>query len=175
MEEKARLYKSGFTLIELLVVISIIGVLSTIAMISLSGARAKARDARRLSDMEQIRNALELYKLDHGEYPEENSSGGDWEISHEDGGAFIEALKAGGYFPNGTPLDPVNSNGKYFYYYVYPAGYSGCPAASGDYYVLGIADMEAGEKGSYHSSGWKCPSRNWQNEFDWVTGGFEKG
>lgn len=35
----------GFTLIELLVVIAIIGILSTIAMTSLSGARKKAKDA----------------------------------------------------------------------------------------------------------------------------------
>lgn len=35
----------GFTLIELLVVIAIIGILSTIAMTSLNGARQKAKDA----------------------------------------------------------------------------------------------------------------------------------
>jgi prepilin-type N-terminal cleavage/methylation domain-containing protein len=35
----------GFTLIELLVVIAIIGILSTIAMTSLNGARRKAADA----------------------------------------------------------------------------------------------------------------------------------
>ena len=35
----------GFTLIELLVVIAIIGILSTIAMTSLNGARKKAKDA----------------------------------------------------------------------------------------------------------------------------------
>jgi prepilin-type N-terminal cleavage/methylation domain-containing protein len=40
-----KLNSKGFTLIELLVVIAIIGILSTIAMTSLNGARLKAKDA----------------------------------------------------------------------------------------------------------------------------------
>jgi type IV pilus assembly protein PilA len=40
-----KLNSKGFTLIELLVVIAIIGILSTIAMTSLTGARKKANDA----------------------------------------------------------------------------------------------------------------------------------
>jgi len=40
-----KLNSKGFTLIELLVVIAIIGILSTIAMTSLNGARKKAADA----------------------------------------------------------------------------------------------------------------------------------
>ncbi len=60
----------GFTLIELLVVIAIIGILSSVVLASLNSARAKARDARRLSDLHQIRNALELYASDNnGAYP----------------------------------------------------------------------------------------------------------
>lgn len=53
--------KSGFTLIELLVVIAIIGILSTIVLASLSGARKKSRDVRRVTDIKQIQVALELY------------------------------------------------------------------------------------------------------------------
>jgi len=61
---------SGFTLIELLVVISIIGILSSFAVVSLNSARVKARDALRKGDMAQIRTALGLYYMDHNRYPE---------------------------------------------------------------------------------------------------------
>lgn len=59
----------GFTLVELLVVISIIGLLSSFAMVSLTTARQKARDALRKGDMAQLRTALVLYYDDNGRYP----------------------------------------------------------------------------------------------------------
>lgn len=59
----------GFTLVELLVVISIIGLLSTLAVVSLGSARSRARDARRISDIKQIQTALELHYADLGAYP----------------------------------------------------------------------------------------------------------
>jgi prepilin-type N-terminal cleavage/methylation domain-containing protein len=61
--------QKGFTLVELLVVISIIGLLSTLAVVSLGSARSRARDARRISDIRQIQTALELYFADQGIYP----------------------------------------------------------------------------------------------------------
>lgn len=51
----------GFTLIELLVVISIIGMLSGIVLSALNSARARSRDSARLTTVDQINKALELY------------------------------------------------------------------------------------------------------------------
>jgi prepilin-type N-terminal cleavage/methylation domain-containing protein len=71
-----RTQQKGFTLIELLVVIAIIGVLSSVVLASLNTARAKARDAVRVSDLRNIQKALELYASDHGgTYPVVNYSG----------------------------------------------------------------------------------------------------
>ena len=166
--------KKSFTLIELLVVIAIIGVLSTVVLISLKSIRAKARDARRLSDMKQIQTALEEYYSDYGHYPQENSSNGSWEISNEDGGDFIDDLKDKGYMDT-VPVDPMNISGDYYCYYNYPASsakYYNCPEEN-DFYVLGVKNMETSNRPYPQSPGWSCPGRNWQNEFDWVTGSFE--
>jgi len=65
----------GFTLIELLVVIAIIGLLSTLAVVSLNNARTKSRDARRVADIKQMQTALELYFTDESTYPDAPASG----------------------------------------------------------------------------------------------------
>ncbi len=69
IEKQRTFWRRGFTLVELLVVITIIGMLSTIAIVSLNSSRVKARDTKRLADLKQISTALELYLGDNGHYP----------------------------------------------------------------------------------------------------------
>lgn len=180
--------RKGFTLIELLVVIAVIGLLSSIVLVSLKGVRAKTRDARRLSDMKQILLALELYYDTYGQYPGyvssygESGSCGGWDSSSEDtdgdGKFFIEPLQEAGFMgivPR-DPLDPPSSQascGRYAYFR-YPPGSGGCDSSRGPFFVLGVRDMETTGRPHPSSPGWSCPGYNWQNIFDWVVGGFEK-
>ncbi len=60
--------KRGFTLIELLVVIAIIGLLSSIIVLSLMVARTKAKDARVIADLAQIRAISAFIQDDAGSY-----------------------------------------------------------------------------------------------------------
>lgn len=59
----------GFTLVELIVVIAIIGILATITIVGFSRYQADTRDARRVSSVTTITEALEKYYDENGEYP----------------------------------------------------------------------------------------------------------
>lgn len=62
-------HKNAFTLIELLVSIAIIAIISALALPNFMGARDKAKDSARISDMVAIKNALRLYYNDNQSYP----------------------------------------------------------------------------------------------------------
>ena len=89
----------GFTLIELLVVIAIIGLLSTLAVVSLNGARSKARDARRVSDLKAVSSALELFRDDNLDNIVAPTT--DWATTI---GTTLNATAI--YLPAGAPSDP---------------------------------------------------------------------
>jgi prepilin-type N-terminal cleavage/methylation domain-containing protein len=60
----------GFTLIELLMVVAIIGVMATFGTIQYVGAQRGSRDTKRMADLKQYQNALEVYSLKNkGAYP----------------------------------------------------------------------------------------------------------
>ena len=134
--------KPGFTLIELLVVIAIIGLLSTLSIVALNSARARSRDARRVSDVKNIQMALEMYYNDHLEYPASTS-----DLISASGTYLI-------VFPTPpTPADGIcedsdnvynydasGNDGTYTLTYCLGAGTGGIPAGTSTASPLGISD-----------------------------------
>lgn len=68
MLQKTGRKKESFTLIELLVVIAIIGLLASIVIIGVSDARNKAKDARIVIEMWQVRSIAESIRHDYDSY-----------------------------------------------------------------------------------------------------------
>jgi type II secretion system protein G len=75
MRNRKNKNQRGFTLIELLVVVAIIGVLSSVVLASLNVARQKARASKAVSELGELRTAIETYQIDNGTYP---ASSGAW-------------------------------------------------------------------------------------------------
>lgn len=128
----------GFTLIELLVVISIIAILSSVIFSAIASARMKSRDARRISDLNSIRAALELYYDENTSYPHGSIGGDDMDPANY--GVSTLGLDTDGYDNNqmssgslgpllsaplrpyvtAIPADPINTG-----VFVYRYGYVG--------------------------------------------------
>ena len=130
------LFKKGFTLVELLVVIAIIGILSSVVITSLNSARIRARDAKRVSDINQIRLSLEMYQDANSKYP-----------------TAIDSANLGPYLSL-IPVDP-STLGSYLYAY--------SPLTTPTYYHLGATLESANDsalsndKDCNSTSGANCP------------------
>ncbi|MBI4363242.1 MAG: type II secretion system protein [Candidatus Doudnabacteria bacterium] len=113
-------FKQGFTLIELLVVVTIIGLLSSVIMVALGNARLKARDARRLSDMQQIKSGMDVYFSLGSGY----SDAASWNTAQTNG----SILACSGTDVLRVPQDPLHIGNPGFVYTYTPGGNSssGC-------------------------------------------------
>ncbi len=113
----------GFTLIEMLIVVAIIAILASIIIVGLGPAQQSGRDARRLSDLQSIQNALQLYYQKCGFYPGVASCGSAFTPPSNWAG-LVTALQSVGV--TNIPNDPTAGRG-----YVYSV------SADGSAYVLG--------------------------------------
>lgn len=96
--------KKGFTLIELLVVITIIAILTAIGVASYSTINQRSRDAKRKSDLEQVRSALEMYRTDNGSYPGAST------------GFTVLSGQLSGLVSQYVPSLPVGPKSDFYYY-----------------------------------------------------------
>ena len=96
--------------------ISIIGLLSTIATVSLGSARAKSRDTKRMADLRQISQAIELFSNVNGYLPRNGAGWGTY-ISNPNNNWGADFQGDISPYLAKTPLDPqkAGQQGDYFY------------------------------------------------------------
>lgn len=104
--------RKGFTLIEILIVVAIIAILASVVLVGLGPTQQAGRDARRVSDLQEVQNGLELWYNSCGIYPGTNhctagSPGSSWS-------AFSTVLTGSGLGIGSVPDDP--SSGKNYDY-----------------------------------------------------------
>jgi len=175
--------KKGFTLIELLVVISIIGLLSSLAIMGFSISRQKSRDGKRYSDLNALSKAIQIYQIDKGSYPAPETTGtNSFEYSHADDN-FLKILLDEGYVGENI-IDPINSDleEQYYFYGRFDAGEDiggtviPCETSWGQYYILGVADLEGfteAERPNPRNAVYTCGAFTVvQNNYDYYTGNF---
>ncbi len=107
--------RAGFTLVELLIVVIILGILAAVVIPQFGSASSEAKESALMSDLATLRNAIDLYRLQHNEVYPGNLDG---ETSWDD---FVAQLTAGTdvagdagsdfgpYIRTGIPRNPINS------------------------------------------------------------------
>lgn len=108
-----RIERKGFTLIEILIVVAIIAILASVVLVGLGPTQQAGRDARRLSDLRQVQNGLELYYNKCGFYPGSATGASACAASNNAATAgyadMSSAVTGSGLGINTMPLDPTNA------------------------------------------------------------------
>ncbi len=117
--------RSGFTVLELLIVIAVFGLLATLAILSFNSARAKLRDAQRISDISVLRASLSQYWLEKATYPSNRdlqlgAPGSKSDRLSPNG--FVDATDSAQPYLDRVPVGP--KAGEYYRYTGGPSGYS---------------------------------------------------
>ncbi|HEX7036363.1 MAG TPA: type II secretion system major pseudopilin GspG [Pseudomonadales bacterium] len=105
--KRRRQSQRGFTLIEILVVVVIIGILGAIIVPNLLGRPDQARVTAAQSDLRNLANALDIYRLDNFQYPS-TEQGLEALVEKPDGFPEPKNYNPEGYIKN-LPTDPWGS------------------------------------------------------------------
>ena len=179
----------GFTIIELIVAIAIIAVLAAIVLAGVNQYDKRARDARRIADINQVVKALRVYYSENGRYPDDDNDCSGWDIGNQTWNFFSNGVLNG--IINNPPEDPIATGcgpglSKGFWYIKVNTGsYAGCytnpPNLPGSpFYLLGITNSTFETiTGVYPGSPSLDPALNSclaasiKNSFQWLTGSYE--
>jgi prepilin-type N-terminal cleavage/methylation domain-containing protein len=93
--------RKGFTLIELLVTTAIIGVLSSVSLVSYNYIRVKSRDTARVADIKTLRTAVESYFEFYSHYPAAGEHGLIL------GSPEAKSISEAGLTPAGQEVEPI--------------------------------------------------------------------
>ena len=120
MKHSSQIINRGYTLVELMVAISILALLFVAGVTSYSKATQRSRDAKRKSDIEQLRSALEMYRADNGTYPSTQGEVPIFPAPWKDIADAEYALLKDALVPNYIPELPTDSQSGFSYWYQSP-------------------------------------------------------
>jgi general secretion pathway protein G len=125
----------GFTLIEIMVVMVILGLLVAVVAPNILGRGEEARIGVAKTQLRNVSNALDLYKLDNFNYPS-TEQGLDALVNEPSGSPEAKNWNKDGYLPS-LPLDPWENEFQYV-----------SPGSEGPYdlYSLGADGKDGGDE-----------------------------
>jgi general secretion pathway protein G len=142
---------AGFTLIELMVVIVILGLLAAIVVPNVVGRTDQARYTAAEAQIEVLKNALKLYKLDNGLYPS-TEQGLESLVRKPGAGGAARNWREGGYLDKqDLPIDPWGNQ----YVYISP----GQNNFDFDLKSFGADGIEGGEGYNADIESWRSVQR----------------
>lgn len=135
----------GFTLIEIMVVMVILGLLVAVVAPNIMGRSDQAKVTIAKTQMSNIANALDLYRLDNGHYPS-TQQGLEALVNRPTGSPEPNNWNPDGYLKS-VPEDPWNNQYQYMSlsssnYELYSYGADGTEGGEGDAADISVHDIE---------------------------------
>ena len=146
-KQKSKIKNNGFSLIEILVVLLIIGLLTTLVAVNVLPSQDRARVEKAKADIAIMGNALEMYRLERFNYPNNEMGLGALLKSDEDN--VQNFINTRGYIKS-LPKDPWGNE----YQYVIPGD-------KGEYDLFSM-----GADGNIGGEGLNADIGNWDPEVE---------